>query len=150
MFNPSQDDVRRFLCGTYRKYRDNQVLTPLENLAARWLAEHSEYHALLADEPAALAAQFSPEAGKTNPFLHLSMHLSISEQVQVDQPPGIKAAFEALAARFNDPHPAHHVLMECLGEMLWTAQRSKTAPDGAQYVRCARKKAGLPALDLPH
>jgi hypothetical protein len=146
MFNPSKDDVRRFFCQTFAKEQARQILTPLENIAARWIAEHPEYHTLLADENLALTAEFAPEAGRTNPFLHLSMHLSISEQVQVDQPRGLKVAYEALLTRLGDPHAAHHELMECLGEMLWTAQRNQQAPDGAGYVRCARRRAGLPEL----
>ncbi|HJV63178.1 MAG TPA: DUF1841 family protein, partial [Albitalea sp.] len=93
MFAPSQNDVRRFFCDAYRKRRDGLPMTPLETVAADWIAEHPEYAADLADVDAALAAVFDVEAGRTNPFLHLSMHLSISEQVSIDQPRGIKQAF---------------------------------------------------------
>jgi hypothetical protein len=144
MFNPSQDDVRRFFCGTWRKHRAREVLTPLEDIAARWMVVHPEYHATLADEAAALDAIYSPDAGRSNPFLHLSMHMTISEQAQADQPSGIKAAYEALRAQMGDPHAAHHEIMECLGEMLWTAQRNKAPPDGAAYLACIRHRAGLP------
>ncbi len=144
MFNPSKEDVRRFFVQTWIKHKDGAILTPLEDMAARWMIEHPEYHGELASEQAALAKDYTPESGRTNPFLHLSMHLSISEQVQADQPLGIKAAYEALRHRLADPHAAQHEVMECLGEMLWTAQRDNAAPDGAQYVRCVRKRAGLP------
>jgi hypothetical protein len=145
MFNPSQTDVRQFFCGAWRKFGAREILTPLEDIAARWMVEHPEYHALLADEAAALAAVYSPEAGRTNPFLHLSMHMTISEQVQADQPAGIKAAYDALRARLGEPHTAHHQIMECLGEMLWTAQRNNAPPDGAAYVACVRRYAGVHA-----
>jgi hypothetical protein len=147
MFNPTKDQVRAFFCETWRKLQAREILTPLENLAARWITEHPEYHADLADLQQAQSAEYAPESGRTNPFLHLSMHLSISEQVQADQPPGIRAAFDGLLARTQDPHAAQHELMECLGEMLWAAQRSQTAPDGAAYVRSARRRAGLPELN---
>jgi hypothetical protein len=143
MFNPSQEDVRKFLCAAYRKYAARTVLSPLENIAARWIAEHPEYHALLADEPGAIEAQFPPEAGKTNPFLHLSMHMTISEQVQIDQPVGIQAGYEALRNRLGEAHAAHHEIMECLGEMIWNAQRNHQPPDGAAYVQCVKRRAGL-------
>src|SRR3990170_5972807 len=99
MFAPSQNDVRRFFCEAYRKLRDGLPMTPLETVAADWIAEHPEYHADLGDVDAALAAVFDVEAGRTNPFLHLAMHLSISEQVSIDQPRGITQAFELLAHR---------------------------------------------------
>jgi hypothetical protein len=143
MFNPSQDDVRRFFCGTWRKFEAREILTPLEDIAARWMVEHPEYHGILADEAAALAMAYSPEAGHTNPFLHLSMHMTISEQAQIDQPVGVKAGYEALRNRLGEAHAAHHEIMECLGEMIWTAQRSGQPPDGAAYVACVLRRAGL-------
>ena len=142
MFTPSQNDVRSFLCGAYRKHSDHSPLTPLEALAADWIAQHDEYHADLRDEAAALAAVFEVEAGKTNPFLHLSMHLSISEQVGIDQPVGIKAAFELLRSKRGSAHEAHHEVMACLGDMMWASQRSGLPPDGEAYVECVRRRVG--------
>lgn len=141
MFAPSQNDVRRFFCETRRKQRDGVPLTPMETLAGDWIAQHPEYHAELADLEAALDAVYAVEAGRTNPFLHLSMHLSISEQVAIDQPRGIKQAFELLAARSGSAHEAQHEVMECLGEMIWASQRSGLPPDGQAYLECVRKRA---------
>lgn len=140
MFNPSQDDVRRFFCATYSKHRANQILTPLEAIARDWLLQHPEYDEAFSDVDAALAADYKVEGGKSNPFLHLSMHLSITEQISIDQPPGIRAAFTALAQRRGSEHEAHHEIMECLGEMIWSAQRNGTPPDGAAYVDCVRRR----------
>lgn len=113
----------------------------IETLAAQWIAEHPEYHADLADETAALARDYSIEQGQTNPFLHLSMHLSVSEQCSIDQPAGIRQAVELLAARKGSLHDAHHEAMECLGEMIWESQRSGRAPDGAAYLDRVRQRA---------
>ncbi len=141
MFAPSQHEVRRFFCATHAKQRSGLPLTPLETMAADWIALHPEYHADLADADAAVAASYTVEDGRSNPFLHLSMHLSISEQLSIDQPPGIKQAFELLAARLNSGHAAQHELMECLGEMIWASQRSGLPPDGAAYLDCVRRRA---------
>ncbi len=141
MFAPSQADVRRFFCDAWRKQREGSVLTPLESLAADWIAQHPEYHADLADVDAALAAVFDVEAGRTNPFLHLSMHVSISEQLSIDQPRGIKQAFDLLAAKRGSAHAAQHEVMECLGEMMWASQRSGLPPDGEKYIDCVRRRA---------
>jgi hypothetical protein len=142
MFAPSQQDVRRFFCAVYAKQRDGRVpLEPMEALAAQWIDEHPEYHADLADEAAALAAQFTVEDGRTNPFLHLAMHLSLSEQASIDQPRGVRAAVEMLAARRGSLHAAHHQAMECLGEMVWASQRSGLPPDGLAFLECLRRRA---------
>ena len=82
MFQPSQHDVRRFFCETWRKQQGALPLTPMEAIAADWVSEHPEYTPDLSDEAAALAASFTVEDGRSNPFLHLSMHLSIAEQRQ--------------------------------------------------------------------
>jgi hypothetical protein len=141
MFNPSQEDVRRFFCGAYDKHRNNEILTPLEAIARDWIMQHPEYASELENVDAALAADYSVERGQANPFLHLSMHLSIAEQISIDQPPGIRAAFQALAHKLQSEHEAHHQIMECLGEMIWNSQRNGTPPDGAAYIECVQRRS---------
>ena len=141
MFTPSQADVRRFFCSVYAKTQSNQPLEALETIASQWLAEHPEYHADFADADAALAKMYDLEGGRTNPFLHLSMHLSISEQCSIDQPRGIRQAVELLTARRDSLHAAHHEAMDCLGKMVWESQRSGRPPDGAAYIDCVQRRA---------
>ena len=141
MFQPSQNDVRRFFCGVHAKQIIGAVLTPIETIAARWIGEHPEYTPDLSDEVSALAAVYTVEDGRTNPFLHLSMHLSIEEQCSIDQPSGIRQAVALLAARRGSLHAAHHEVMECLGEMIWASQRSGLPPDGERYLECVRQRA---------
>jgi Domain of unknown function (DUF1841) len=143
MFQPSQHDVRRFFCEAYAKHRGPvaQPLSAIETIAARWIDEHPEYHGDLADVDAALAAQYTVEAGRSNPFLHLAMHLSITEQMSIDQPAGVRQAVELLAARLGSMHAAQHEAMECLGEMIWASQRAGTPPDGHAYLDCVRARA---------
>jgi hypothetical protein len=135
MFNPSRDQARRFFFDTWRKYRQKSLLSDLEGLAMGHILQHHEYHAVLEDE-ASLERDWLPELGATNPYLHLAMHLSISEQLMIDQPQGIKAAYGRLCQRLGDEHAAQHAVMDCLAEMIWRAQRDGTAPDGAAYIRC--------------
>src|SRR5690606_33445805 len=112
MFTPSSHDVRRFFCDAYRKQRAGEVLTPMDAIAADWIVQHPEYHEALFDADEAVARDYSVEGGQPNPFLHLSMHLSIAEQVSIDQPRGIKAAHDLLVSRIGE-HEAHHEIMEC-------------------------------------
>ncbi len=141
MFTPSQADVRKFFCAVYAKQRSSQPMDALETLAGQWIAEHPEYHADFSNEAAALATMHEAVEGRTNPFLHLSMHLSISEQCSIDQPRGIRQAVELLAARRNSVHQAHPEAMECLGRMLWESQRSGRPPDGHAYIACVQRRA---------
>ena len=113
----------------------------IETLASQWLEEHPEYQADFADADAALAKMYDVEGGKTNPFLHLSMHLSISEQCSIDQPRGIRQAVELLTAKRNSLHDAHHEAMDCLGQMVWESQRAGKPPDGLAYTACVQRRA---------
>ena len=142
MFNPSQEDVRRFFCGVYRKQRNGEPMDALEVLSGQWMDEHPEYHAAFADLDAALREIGQPgDPERTNPFLHLSMHLSISEQCSIDQPRGVRQAVELLAARRGSLHDAHHIAMDCLGRMVWESQRSGRPPDGQAYVDALQRRA---------
>ncbi len=141
MFNPSQADVRRFFCAAHAKQQAGQPMEAIETLAGLWIAEHPEYREDLSDVDAAIARNYDLTPDKTNPFLHLSMHLSISEQCSIDQPCGIRQAVELLAKRLGSLHDAHHVAMECLGTMLWESQRSGRPPDGDAYVAAVQRNA---------
>ena len=145
MFNPSKDEVRRFFCDAWARHRSGGVLTPLEAIAVDWILRHPEYHDELADSAAAVARDYSIDEGRTNPFLHLSMHLAIAEQLSVDQPPGIRAAYQRLVERRGDEHAAAHAVMDCLGEVVWSAQRAGSpvppAEMSARYLDCLIRKA---------
>ncbi len=141
LIQPSQADVRRFFCGVYAKARSGAALEPMETLVSQWIDEHPEYHATLADVDAALRDMSTVDPNGENPFLHLSMHLSISEQCSIDQPRGIRQAVELLTARRNDLHAAHHEVMECLGRMVFESQRSGRMPDGQAYIDCVQRHA---------
>ena len=141
MFTPSQEDVRRFFCSAWAKQQAGQPMEAIEQLAAGWIAEHPEWHADFADADAAVARDYGDGAVGGNPFLHLSMHLSISEQCSIDQPRGIRQAVELLTARLDSLHDAHHAAMDCLGEMLWESQRSGRPPDGSAYIAAVQRRA---------
>jgi len=140
MFNPSRDQVRSFFIDSWRKYRAKEVLTPLEHIASDLIRLHPEYQTLLED-PDSVTRDFSPDAGQINPFLHLSLHLAIEEQLSIDQPPGLRAAFEACQNRRGNRHDALHDVLECLGETMFDAQRNGAQPDGAAYVSCVLRRA---------
>lgn len=141
MFNPSREEVRRFFFEAWRKYRNQLPLEGLEQTAIEIMLLHPEYHSLL-DQPEPYADRdFSPESGQLNPFLHMSLHLAIAEQVSIDQPRGIRALHQQLQSA-KAAHDALHVLLECLGETVWQAQRTGMPPDEAAYLECIRRGLG--------
>jgi len=139
-FNPSRDDARNFLFESWRKRRAGELLTPLEDLAAQLIGKHPEYHAALENPERHQDKDYLPENGTTNPFLHLMMHLTIEEQISINQPAGIRAHFIRLTQQYESEHDAQHRMMECLGEMVWQAQRNRTQPDAAIYLACLEKQ----------
>jgi hypothetical protein len=143
MYHPTRDQARSFFIDAWRKRAERLPLSPLETIAADLVALHPEYHALLAAGEVALTRDWTPETGQANPFLHLSLHLAIEEQLAIDQPPGLRAEFDWLLQRHRDRHAALHDVLECLGETVWRSQRDQTPPDGNAYLECVRSKAGL-------
>lgn len=137
MFGQDREQMRRFFGAAWQKRLEGLPLEPVELLVTDVVADHPEYHALLAE--AALAREYPPELGTTNPFLHMGMHIAIREQVAAGRPADIAALHQAIAARLGDVHDAEHRMMDCLGEALWRAQRDGGEPDEAAYLECLRR-----------
>ena len=140
MFNPSREQVRQFFFDAWRKYREHGLLAGLDQLAVGVILLHPEYHTVLEQPERYQDREYRPEAGDTNPFLHMSMHLAIEEQLSIDQPPGIALEFARIAAKSGDRHAACHEVMECLAETVWRAQRDGAAPDTPAYLECLRRR----------
>jgi hypothetical protein len=140
MFSPSRDEARRFLVDAWSKFRARESLSGLERMAAGLIALHPEYHAVLEGPERHLDRDWCPESGDVNPFLHLSLHLAVAEQLAIDQPPGIRAQFDRIHAARGDEHAALHAVLECLGEVMWNAQRHGAPPDAALYLACLERQ----------
>ncbi len=134
----SRDEVRQVYLTVWRKIRQQQLLEPMEALIAEVIEMHPEYHALLDDSDIATRGDFSPEQGRTNPFLHMGMHIALREQAVGDRPAGVQSLYQKLCAS-KGQHDAEHAMMECLGEALWSAQRNAQEPDQANYLDCLKK-----------
>ena len=137
MFDPTRDQVRAFFLETWRKYRAGSPVSGLEGLGLDIVLLHPEYHEFLSKEENR-TRDFTDEA---NPFLHMSLHLALEEQLSIDQPPGVRAGFERLLARKGDRHEALHEAIECLAEMMWRSQKDKAPPDAGLYLDCLGRRA---------
>lgn len=136
MFNPSRDQVRQFFFAVWSKYRKQLPLEGAETLALPVILQHPEYHAMLDQPERYLDRDYPPEFGEINPFLHLSMHLSLAEQASIDQPPGVRARLDRLTAKLGNRMEAEHAAMDCLAEMIWQAQRHGGSFEPAVYLDC--------------
>ena len=132
--------MRRAYVDAWSKSRAGQPLEPLERLLGEVVSEHPEFHAAL-ESPDALTREFPPEAGRSNPFLHMGLHVAIREQIATDRPPGVLQLYVELLPRFADTHRLEHALMECLARTLWDAQRAGGVPDEARYLSRVRRIA---------
>ena len=140
MFNPSRRQARELFFNTWEKCQAGQQINGLESTALEVIMLHPEYHVLLSDREHNIERDYPPESGTINPFLHLSLHLSIAEQLTIDQPPGIAKLFESLVTKHGDRHAALHDVLECLGETVWQASRNALPPDQHAYMECLRER----------
>lgn len=123
----------------WRKAREGRPLSPLEAQIADVIADHPEYHGIMAGKE--LEESYTPEGGRSNPFLHMGLHLALRDQVSTDRPPGVRSVFESIAARSGDRLDAEHRAIECLAETLWEAQRQNEAPDEQRYLEKLKRLA---------
>lgn len=144
LFNPSRDQVRQFFFTAWGRFKAGQQLSALETMGVGVMQMHPEYHEILDQPERYLEQAYFPEMGETNPFLHMSLHLSILEQTAIDQPPGITKAYRDLQTKLADQHRAQHVLMDCLAETIWQAQRTQSALDAEAYIALIRDRAVRP------
>ena len=133
----SRDEIRQVYLAVWRKIQQQQLLEPMESLIAEVIELHPEYHALLDDPDAVADSEYQPEQGQTNPFLHMGMHIALREQAQSDRPPGVRPLYLKLTRR--DRHAGEHAMMECLGQVMWLAQRNASEPDQDAYLECLKK-----------
>lgn len=137
MFNPTRDQARLFFMNSWKKYHQEQPLSDAESLALQWMSKHPEYFPTFdTDIEEVLQRDYSVEAGHSNPFLHLSMHLAVAEQISIDQPHGIRSAFAKLCEKLGDEHQAAHQVFECLAEQIYQQQRNGQAFDSERYINC--------------
>jgi hypothetical protein len=134
----SRDEIRQVYLDVWQKMQTGALLEAMESIIADVIQMHPEYHEMLANPESAKEEEFTPEAGKTNPFLHMGMHIAIREQTGIDKPAGIKQKYEALLKKRNK-HQAEHNILECLGQGLWLSQRNNTPFDEQAYLNCVGK-----------
>ncbi|MDX2503098.1 MAG: DUF1841 family protein [Gammaproteobacteria bacterium] len=139
IFGQDRSQLRKFYFQSWDKFKKKRPMEPMESVIATLINQHPEYHDFFNDMELNQDQEFTPEMGQSNPFLHLGMHISIQEQIGTQRPPEITSLYQSLCQKTGDAHEAEHLIMECLGEMLWIAQRNNQQPDETTYLECIKK-----------
>jgi len=124
---------RQVFWGAWQRELRAEPLDALQVRIVRVIHEHPEYHALFDDMDSFLDRDFGSDDGM-NPYLHLSLHLALEEQVATHQPPEAANVLIHLMQRKGlSRHDALHVLLEILAETVFYAQRQGGEPDVLVY-----------------
>ena len=135
MFSSDRSAQRKFLAKSWEKYKANQLLEPLELQLAKIIEKHPEYQEIINN----LDTEYFPEQGKINPFLHINLHLSLQDQINLDQPKGIKEIYNSLVKKIKDTHQVEHIMMEQIAEMIFNSQKNNKPMDQEQYLRSLKE-----------
>jgi hypothetical protein len=142
MLGNNRNELRQVYLSCWQLKKNKLPMDPMQEIVANIVALHPEYHDLLENEEI-VDKDFSADTGESNPFLHMSMHIALHEQISTNRPAGINDCYQKLCVQHGSPHDAEHAMMECLGEALWLAQRNNTSPDEAAYLECLTKLAKI-------
>jgi hypothetical protein len=130
VFSQDRSKQREFLAKSWQKHINAEILEPLELQLALIVQKHPEYHSLIND----INLEYFPEQGKTNPFLHINLHLALQDQLTLNQPTGINDIYKKLVVIHSDTHEVEHMMMECIAEMIFNSQKNNTTLDQDNYL----------------
>ena len=135
MFTSDRSKQRQYLKQAWGKYTKQEQLEPLELQLAKIVEKHPEYQNLINN----LNSEYFPEQGSVNPFLHINLHLTLQDQLAMDQPKGIRGIHNKLLVKIKDEHEVEHLMMELIAEMIFNAQKNKAAFDLDGYINALKE-----------
>lgn len=141
-YGDNVQDTRKIFFDSWRKFQTKEALNTLEQQLVAVIIDHPEYHHLL-ENAANLQQKYFPELGESNPFLHMGLHLAIRDQVSLDKPMGIRQVHQLLLQHYKDNLAVEHLMIDCLAECLWSAQRTNQMPDEQRYLQACKRLAGF-------
>ena len=144
MFTSDRSKQRQYLKQAWEKYTSQEQLEPLELQLSKIVEQHPEYQNLIKN----LDSEYFPEQGNTNPYLHINLHLTLQDQITMDQPKGIRDIHSQLIVKIKDAHEVEHMMMEHIAEMIFNAQKNNAAFDLDGYIQ-ALKPVSYTHLTLP-
>ena len=138
MFSNDRTELRRIFHDCWKLKQQGQALDALQQMIVSVIEQHPEYHKLLENSDN-LERDYNPAHGEANPFLHMSMHIALVEQISTNRPAGIRECHQKLTTSLSTPHEAEHRMIDCLAETLWESQRHNQPPDEAAYLEKLRR-----------
>ncbi|MDQ6980241.1 MAG: DUF1841 family protein [Ghiorsea sp.] len=134
---PSREQLRahrQIFWDAWQKAQADLPLNALEVRIARVIAMHSEYHHFFDDMDTFLERDFQVDDGM-NPYLHLSLHLAIEEQLATKHPPEAAKLMEHYMLNLKkERHETLHVILEVLAETVYQSQRTGQEPNPETYA----------------
>jgi len=126
---------RQIFWDAWQKTLANLPLNALEVRIARVIKMHPEYHHFFDDMEDFLDRDFQVNDGM-NPYLHLSLHLSIEEQLATKQPIEAAKLMELhMIEKRADRHDVLHMILEVLAETVYESQRDGREIDPLAYAQ---------------
>jgi len=132
LYSQNRSEQRAFLSNAWVKFQDNEDLDPMEFQLVEIIKLHPEYHHLIQTTD----GEYFPEDGQVNPFLHINLHLALREQLSINQPIEVRLAYDSLLKKIKDPHEVEHTLIDCIAEMIFSAQKNNSSFDYKNYKKC--------------
>ncbi|KEI35892.1 hypothetical protein FRA_26c02050 [Francisella sp. W12-1067] len=133
ILSQDRDQLRKLFIDSWQKFQDRQPLTAIEEQISRIIELHPEYHNQININN--IDKDYSPEMGQINPFLHISLHLAVIEQIQTNRPAGIASIYTKLLAKYNfDEHKVQHIMIDYLAEEMWKSQKYNALPEDKVYL----------------
>ena len=136
LYSQNRSKQRAFLSNAWVKFQNNESLNPMESQLVEIIKLHPEYHHLILTTD----AEYFPEQGQVNPFLHINLHLALREQLSINQPIEVRLTYNSLLEKIKDPHEVEHKIMDCIAETIFVSQNNRTNLDINFYIGCLRQK----------
>lgn len=134
MWSSDRTTLRTIFFRAWESFKEQRPLNGVEALIAEAILAHPEYQPFFEAGATEEGLGADPEQGA--PFLHLSLHIALAEQLTTDRPVGVVGEWVRLRAALKDDHRALHLMMECLEASLWQAQHGGTDPSDTSYLAC--------------
>ena len=132
MYTNNRDAYRQAFFIAWDKYKKKLPLEPVESQLIEVILLHPEYHALLERPNAYEQQEFTFEE---NPFIRMSLHLTVREQVRTNRPAGVTAIYQELLKKYINGQEVEYRMMECLAKILLHSQQSGTMPNEEEYLK---------------
>lgn len=139
LYGDKREDYRKRFFDAWRKHKNNELLEPMEKRILQIILQHKEYINIFDDPEKNMDKDFFSELGETNPFFHMSLHLTILDQLAINQPKEIRNLYKQCIERFGDTHEAEHCLMHSLAIALHDLHYNTTPFDEKKYLNRIKK-----------